>query len=127
MSEESYIEKGVLADITDEIERLTASGDFLANIAKECRVDGRIYSVPVRIGLPMTFGRKEALKEAGQLSSLADFVQAHETGQVFGTVDREVFLSFYADAFLNDIVKEGDVVEETELKEFLTNMKRIDL
>ena len=125
LSEESYIEKGVLADITDEIERLTASGDFLANIAEECRVDGRIYSVPVRIGLPMTFGRKEALKEAGQLSSLADYVQAHESGQVFGTVDREALLSFYADAFLNDIVKEGDVVEETELTEFLTDMKRM--
>ena len=37
----------------------------------------------------------------------------------------EALLSFYADAFLDDIVKEGDVVEETELTEFLTDMKRI--
>ncbi len=125
MSEAAYIEKGVLEDITDVIESMTASGDFLANIADGSRVDGRIYSVPVRIGLPITFGRKEALKEAGQLPSLAALVQGNEAGQVFGTVDRETLISFYADAYLNDIVSGDGAIEEQALKEFLSNMKLI--
>lgn len=125
MSEDSYIEKGVLEDITDEIENLISSGDFLANIADSCRVDGKIYSVPVRIGLPMTFGRKEALKEAEQLTDLAGLVQKNEVGQIFGTVDREAFLSLYADAFLNNLMDEEGMIQEQELKDFLTNMKTI--
>lgn len=125
MAEASYIEKGVLEDITAEIESLVLSGDFLANIADGSRVDGKIYSVPVKIGLPMTFGRKEALKEAGQLASLADLVQNQEVGQIFGTVDRDTFLSFYGDAFFNKVVNENGIIQEQELKDFLTNMKKI--
>lgn len=125
MSEDAYIEKGVLEDITDEIESLISTGDFLANIADGCRVDGRIYSVPVKIGLPMTFGRKAALKEAEQLADLADLVQKSEVGQIFGTIDKEKFLSLYADAFLNHMIDEKGAIQEQNLKEFLTNMKLI--
>lgn len=125
LSELSYIEKGVLEDLTDEIESLISNGDFLANIAEGSRVDGRIYSVPVRIGLPMTFGRKEALKDAEQLDSLSRLVKEHETGQIFGTIDREAFLSLYADAYIHDIVSEQGTVKEQELTDFLSRMKTI--
>lgn len=125
MSELSYIEKGVLADLTEEIEELVSSGDFLENIAKERQVEGKIYSVPVKIGLPMTFGRKETLKSAGELSSLAGLIEDSETGQIFGTIDRDAFLSLYASAFLNTIVSEEGVIEEQGLTDFLTDMKKI--
>lgn len=125
MPEDSYIEKGVLEDLSDEIEALITSGDFLPNIAEGSRVDGKIYAVPVRIGLPMTFGRKEALNEAGQLSSLAALIQQNGDGQIFGTVDRETFISLYADVFFNNIVNEEGVVQEQELKDFLVQMKLI--
>lgn len=125
LSEIPYIEKGVLADITDQVETLVSSGDFLANIADSCRVDGRIYSVPVKIGLPLTFGRKAALNEADQLDTLAALVQSQEVGQVFGTLDREAFLSFYADAFLPEIVSEDGGIREQELKDFLLCTKQI--
>ena len=125
LSEASYIEKGVLEDITGVAEAMVSSGDFLGNIADGCRVDGRIYSVPVRIGLPMTFGRTNALNEAGELASLAALVQENPVGQVFGTVDREKLLSLYADAFLGNVAGENGTVDEQRLKEFLTNMKLI--
>lgn len=125
LPETSYIEKGVLEDITDVVEQLAASGDFLPNIADGSRVNGRIYTVPVRIGLPMTFGRKTALQEAGRLNTLASLVQSHENGQIFGTIDREEFLSFYADAFLNDVVGEDGGIQEQDLREFLLCMKGI--
>lgn len=125
LSETSYIEKGVLEDITDVVESLVSSGDFLPNIADGSRVDGRIYSVPVKIGLPMTFGRKGALQEAGRLDTLANLVQTHENGQIFGTVDRNAFLSLYADAFLSDAVGEDGVIKEQELRNFLLCMKEI--
>lgn len=125
MSEASYIEKGVLEDITGEIDSLVSSGDFLQNIAESCRVDGKIYSVPVKIGIPMTFGRKGALKEAGKLESLAELVLNSDRGQIFGTVDRKAFISLYADAFLNNIVNEDGVIQESELNDFLVNMKKI--
>lgn len=125
MSEASYIEKGVLEDITGEIDSLVSSGDFLQNIAESCRVDGKIYSVPVRIGLPMTFGRKGILKKAGNLESLAEVVMNSDNGQIFGTVDRKAFISLYADAFLNDIVNEAGAIQESELNDFLVNMKKI--
>lgn len=125
MSEASYIEKGILEDVTDEIEALVSSGDYLENIANGSRMDGRIYAVPVKIGLPLTFGRKEVLKEADQLGSLAGLVSKHEAGQVLGTVDRDVFLSLYADAYVSDIVSENGVVQEQELVDFLSGMKQI--
>lgn len=125
MSERSYIEKGVLADLTEEIERLVSSGDYLANIAEGSRVNGKIYSAPVKIGLPMVFGRKTVLKEAGQTSTLADLVQKNEVGQVFGTIDRDKLLSIYADAYMSAIVSEDGAIQEQELKNFLSDMKRV--
>lgn len=125
LSETSYIEKGVLEDITDVAESLVSSGDLLPNIADGSRVDGHIYSVPVKIGLPMTFGRKDVIEEAGRLDTLANLVQTHENGQIFGTVDRNAFLSLYADAFLNDAVGEDGVIEEQKLRDFLLCMKEI--
>lgn len=125
LSEAAYVEKGVLEDLTEVIESLTSSGGFLENVADACRTDGRIYAVPVRIGLPLTFGRKGVLEEAGQLDTLAELVQSYERGQIFGTLDQEAFLSVYADAWLHDMIKEDGTVQRQALQDFLVQMKEI--
>ncbi len=125
LSEASYVEKGVLEDLTEVIESLAASGDFLENVADACRTDGKIYAVPVRIGLPLTFGRKGVLEEAGRLDTLAGLAQSYERGQIFGTLNPEAFLSVYADAWLHDMIKEDGTVQRQALQDFLVHMKQI--
>lgn len=125
LPEASYVEKGVLEDITDLIEGKIASGDLLEGVAKGCRIDGRIYSVPVKMGLPMAFGRKEAVGKLADLSTFADYVQENPKGQVLGTVDQSELPALYFDAYLSAGLVETGELYEAELSLFLSEMKRI--
>ena len=72
---DSYIEKGVLADLTSIINPMIDSGEILANIMEGYTIDGAIYTVPIRFAIPFALGEKEALKSVDSIQSLADYAK----------------------------------------------------
>lgn len=75
MPVDSYIEKGVLADISDIIKPLVDKGVILKNVIKSYEQDGKIYSAPIRVMPTFAFGKKEAVKASASIKTLAEYAK----------------------------------------------------
>lgn len=62
----SYIEKGVLDDISDLVPE-----DMYANLAEAMRQEGKIYAVPGKITIPLLYGASEKLDQIQTLTDLS--------------------------------------------------------
>lgn len=89
---ESYIEKGLLEDISDVINPLVESGAIFSNIADAYNVDGKIYQFPTRFKYPMLVGNKDDVNSVTDLKSLVELTKKLEkSGE-----DKRIFEGFYS-------------------------------
>jgi len=72
---QSYIEKGVLLDITMLAAELTASENLMQNLTGAYARDGKVYGLPALFGLPAMVGDKEFLTYFTSLHDLAQTVE----------------------------------------------------
>ena len=52
---DSYIERGVLEDLTDDVQQLVSDGTILENVVKGTAVDGKNYELPAAFSLPVYY------------------------------------------------------------------------
>lgn len=127
---ESYIEKGVLADITDLVKELTTSEGLFENIMNAFAKDGKIYGVPAKFTVPVLVGDNAVLDSFSSLSDIANVAKPREadTAETFRTPDgiaSESLLSDYYDYFVNDWLS-GKEIDEAKLISFLTDIQNIN-
>lgn len=120
---QSYIDKGVLADISAILKPLTEDGRILPNIAESYTKEGTIFQMPIRFAIPFVVGTPDALASVSSLNTLID--TAEKSGKPF--MDSYVpeflvndFLALYGEDFLKDTK-----LSEDDFKEFLGNLKRL--
>lgn len=127
---DSYIEKGILVDLSDEVTELKSESSFFEGILEGYRQEDGIYVVPFRYEIPLISGNKAEISSITDLSTLADAAwEAAASGQVketvMGTYTAEELLEklyvLCADAWIS---KTGEV-DRTALQEFLADAKRI--
>jgi len=68
---QSYIEKGILADISDVVNAVEQEDGIFSNIKEGSMQDGKIYAMPARFLLSVAEGDKETVKSGGSLEALA--------------------------------------------------------
>lgn len=76
MPADSYIEKGVLADISDVVGEASQKDGIFGNIIESSKKDGKVYAMPARILLPVVLGDEKTRSTGGSLPALADRVKA---------------------------------------------------
>lgn len=129
---DSYIEKGVLKDITALTDDLTGELGLLANLMDTYTVDSKTYGVPSRFGLPVMLGKETQMQA---LDSLADLVSEVEVGQA-ATVpllrapdslwkDGGMLMEYY-EASVDNWTREDGSIDEAALTAFLAEMLRLD-
>lgn len=72
----SYIEKGVLEDLTDFYGKLSKDDKLLDNVMESMKTDGRIYEMPVRTHILCMYGDAEYVKALGSLDALEEFLKS---------------------------------------------------
>lgn len=89
---ESYIEKGLLEDISDVISEYTSQDLIFKNIADAYTVDGKIYQFPTKVKFPMLLGNKDVL------DSVSDFDSFVELAKKMGkeNPDKRIFNDYYS-------------------------------
>lgn len=125
----SYVEKGMLAELGELLSQVQAEGSFYKNILESCQTGGKIYAVPIRFAVPLAAGDADEISKITDLASLADVVEKLAGGDVKETVlglynEKEVLTLLWTVCAGTWNEDTADVDKRT-VAEFLTQAKRI--
>lgn len=124
---ESYIEKGILMDISELVKEVESADGMFENIKAAYTRDGKIYEMPARFYFSAIEGDGAALSASSSLSSMVDYVKkARETdSEVHGlppkTASGLLYELYYAASA--GLATEDGSISEDKLTEFLTAAK----
>lgn len=129
LSAESYIEKGLLEDISDVINPLVEDGTIFKNIAEAYTNDGKIYQMPTTFKYPMLLGNKEDIDSVSDLNSLVELTKKLSTA-----TEKRVFNNYFSPNSLiyslyylygNDWLNEDNTINKEALTNFFTKAKEM--
>lgn len=126
---ESYIEKGILAELGGLMDGLKEKGNYFTNILESYQGDEGLYAVPIRFLVPLLVGDAAAVEQAADLQSFADAVERERsehpgTETILGVYTAEELLSVLAVSSAGAWMQNGEI-DEAALREFLTQANRI--
>lgn len=127
---DSYIEKGVLADISDILAPMTASGELLMNMTQGYEADGRIYGVPARFGIPICYGEEKVVNALKSMDTLQSYLKENQGKTVLGlsnfrTYSYQELASLILSINYKEFFGGGKEVSRPELIKFLNTVKML--
>ena len=129
LSAESYIEKGLLEDISDVINPLVQDGTIFKNIAEAYTNGGKIYQMPTTFKYPILLGNKEDIDSVSDLDSLVEL-----TKKLSAATEQRIFNNYFTPNSLvyslyylygNDWLNEDDTINEEALTNFFNKAKEM--
>ena len=120
---ESYVEKGILMDISDLVgemkEEGIISGNFTDGFTME---DGAIYQIPSRVYVPLLLGEEEAVDAYDGLQAMADYAGEKPllAAENYENLLREIACVQYPELFL-----EGKIRTPEGLHAYLETVKSL--
>ncbi|WMJ87697.1 ABC transporter substrate-binding protein [Anaerocolumna sp. MB42-C2] len=124
---DSYIEKGILEDLSDILKPMSEKGELLKNIIKNYEKQDKIYYAPLRFGITFAFGSKEAVSRVKTLKGLSEYAGNKKALPLFGSgliSDADLITLMYR-FYSNDFILEDGGLEKESLKQFLQQLKVI--
>lgn len=128
---DSYIDKGVLLDLTDFVKGQTG---LLSNLTNAYEKDGELYGVPSRFTFPVMMGSAADVDGMNSLQTLVDRVVRDQGGDTrFLRPSSELWsengvedLMDYYDAIAGGIVKDDGKLDEAALTAFFSAIQTLD-
>ena len=121
----SYIEKGVLADITGIIAPLEEAGILQPNITNSYKVDGKMYQMPLRFSMPFIIGNQDTLSSMTSMENIASYIEKLK-GKPFSTpMPNGELIQNYLELYSKDFY-DGEELSKEKLTVFLRNLKKVD-
>lgn len=127
---DSYIEKGMLADISGLLESADEDEALFANLVESFREeDGAVYRMPLCIQVPLLVGDTNVINEIEDLESFANEMEAlrreYKEGCLLGIYDGEIMLRLFAMVSSPVWTDEDGGIDHAAVAQFLTQVKRI--
>ena len=120
LSAESYIDKGILADLTDLADGLMAQESYLESILKStAQKDGKIYGMPVKFSVPVIYGDENTKGALSSLDSLKSYLEEHPEASIFGIAQRDYIRDFLFQMYQDEIIKKDGKVDQEKLADLL--------
>lgn len=125
----SYIEKDILADLSETAEEMEKNGSYFSDILKSYQTEKGLYAMPVRFRIPVIIGEKDNIEGAKDIDALAEAVKsaraAHpKSNTVFGTYTAQELLErLYEVASCS--LKKGEAPDREAILNFLKKADEI--
>lgn len=125
----SYVEKGLLLDLTDYLEEYSAKEPLFDSIIDALKIDGRVYTAPATVSIPMVIGEDKYMSDVAGLSDLADAVEAlreEKPGKdITGISSRRGVMKRFAPVSAPVWTGDDGKIDRQALGEFLEQCRRI--
>lgn len=117
---DAYIEKGILADLSETAEKLMKEDTYLEPLMKNTvQKDGKIYGLPIKFSVPLIFGNEDTKKALESLESLKAFLENNPEASVFGLADKEYIRDFLFQMYQEELFGEDGRVDQEKLTDLL--------
>lgn len=125
----SYIEKGMLLDLTDYFEQYSAKDPLFDNIIQALTKEGKAYVVPATIGVPNLVAKEEGAENMTDLSGVAEVVEKlrdkYPSGDIIGISNECGILKRFAGTSAPKWVSDGGAIDRAIIGDYLEQCKRI--
>lgn len=128
MPVESYIEKGILADMSGLVQELKDGDGVFENIMDTYEQDGAIYEIPNRFYFSIVDGTKEGVAAGASLEKLADYGEYLKNSGEKGIFAYTTKVSLLERLYEMDEANWWDAdgrLKEAAISDWLTQAKRI--
>lgn len=126
---ESYIEKGLLQDLSPLMDSLTGEEALFDNIVDSFRKEDKVYMVPCDINLPVLLGREQDIADTENLEEIADCVEKIRQEQpgkdIFRSSSPKGIMKRFTPVCAPAWTTADGAVDREAVSEFLTHTKRI--
>lgn len=126
---DSYIEKGILADLTETMEETEKNGSYYSGVLKAYQTKKGLYAVPVRFRIPVVIGEQGSVESVKDINALAEAVKSVRTAHpnsntVLGTFTAQELLKRLYEV-VSCSLKNGEEPDREEILNFLTKANEI--
>ncbi len=123
---DSYIEKGVLEDMTDFYEALSKESPLLENIKKSMKTDG-VYGMPARVKVLGIYGTEEEIQAMKSLKNLEAFLNSSTDNQLLNATSYEQYLKLLLTMNYKELFPDSEekAFSEKTLQDLLKTTKKL--
>lgn len=130
MPVQSYVEKGILEDLTDIFNGLKEGDGCFEQIAGTYGTENGICAIPSRFKVPMIEGSQDVLDSSGDLRTFADKIvelrkKDAEISGIVETSSPEILTEKIYQSYSPALIKADGSLDEQKAEEFYTQLKRI--
>ena len=120
LSAKTYIEKGIMSDLSGIAEELLSQGSYLEPIMKNvAQQEGKVYAMPVRFSVPIIFGDENAKEAILSLDKLTAYVDAHPDESILGIAEKSYIRDFLFQMYQDEIIGPDGRVDQEKLAALL--------
>ncbi|MCM1253007.1 MAG: ABC transporter substrate-binding protein [Clostridium sp.] len=126
---DSYIEKGLLMDLTPMISSLDGEEELFGNIVDAMKTGGQLYAVPAEVQLPFMLADKKYLSGVNDLADMADMMEKlradNPEQDLLGLCSEKSIMRLFAMTCVPAWMTESGELNKSAVEEFLQQTKRI--
>ncbi|MBD5453837.1 MAG: extracellular solute-binding protein [Lachnospiraceae bacterium] len=129
MPVDSYIEKGLLADISPVLENLNGEDALFENVIEAFRREDKIYEIPCEIQIPIIFGEKAYISGITDLKEMADAMEnlreKYPGKDICGFCTADSIMRLFSMTSVPYWKTDKGTMDREALTDYLTQVKRI--
>ncbi|MDE5598733.1 MAG: extracellular solute-binding protein, partial [Lachnospiraceae bacterium] len=129
MPVDSYIEKGLLADLSPVLENLDGEDALFENVIEAFRREDKIYEIPCEIQIPIIFGEKAYISGITDLKEMADAMEnlreKYPGKDICGFCTADSIMRLFSMTSVPYWKTDKGTMDREALTDYLTQVKRI--
>lgn len=123
LPKDSYIEKGVLVDISQLIATQVNDGT-LSETMLQAYLQDKIYCIPTRFEASFVFGNEEAVGAAQSLKTLKEYTDKQKDERVTTALTASAMTRYLLSVYYPEIITSDGVIDEESLGNLLLQVKQ---
>lgn len=123
---DKYIEKGVLADLSDITNNYITAQEGYKNILSAYQRENKVYAIPLRFRVPLLWGKAEIASQAQSIHDLAEYRRKHPDEILFNKNMIELYKQI-AEFSAMEVLDENGKYSREKLKTYLEDLKAISV
>lgn len=122
---ESYMKKGVLADLSELTEKLSKEGVLMDVIGNTAQMDGKTYALPARIRIPVVYGTEAEVKACKNMETLHTYAEENTDNRLFGRSSHDLIGMTLFHMLYDEIAADGEGLDEEKLTQLVMDWMKI--